>query len=241
MLVNSLRSLVSCSVTVRPSVRRLNWTRFCGKAMFRLPKRCGAAHVACSLRPFVRKIEVRRHSELSPCNGSAVICAFEKFIEGFHVEAGLPWWLSLVGSTVLFRLAATAPLSVIQNVNISRLRLLRPEIRILRQTVLQLAQAPGNPSLFLKSQVEVGGLFWSEKAFYLIYHDCSFKNGFNTSSRLATVILCEPCGCRSFRFRCLLHFRLRSVEFLVCRHCGLRRKILHCHAFVTAASGGFPT
>ncbi|XP_076328163.1 cytochrome c oxidase assembly protein COX18, mitochondrial isoform X2 [Tachypleus tridentatus] len=111
----------------------------------------------------------------------------QECLEQIHNTAGLPWWLSIVVTTLGLRLCVTFPLSVYQNYILARFENLKPEIKEL--------------ALKLKQETVIATKMynWSEK---------TARTAYNRSLRKRISELIVRDNCHPFKATILIWFQL---------------------------------
>ena len=69
-----------------------------------------------------------RHNSTSPLYTFPLIVGVQDFLTSFHDLTGLPWWATIISTTIFFRLAITLPLAREQAITLAKTELIQPTI-----------------------------------------------------------------------------------------------------------------
>lgn len=69
-----------------------------------------------------------RHNSTAPFYTFPLIVGVQDFLTGFHDFTGLPWWATIISTTIFFRLAITLPLAREQAITLAKTELIQPTI-----------------------------------------------------------------------------------------------------------------
>ena len=69
-----------------------------------------------------------RHNSTAPFYTFPLIVGVQDVLTGFHDFTGLPWWATIISTTIFFRLAITLPLAREQAITLARTELIQPTI-----------------------------------------------------------------------------------------------------------------
>ncbi|XP_013786448.1 mitochondrial inner membrane protein COX18-like [Limulus polyphemus] len=111
----------------------------------------------------------------------------QECLEQIHSTVGLPWWLSILVTTLGLRLCVTFPLSVYQNYILARFENLQPEIKELAQKLKQ------------ETIIATKMYSWSEK---------TARTAYNRSLRKRIAELIVRDNCHPFKATILIWFQL---------------------------------